>query len=128
LLVSSAADDPAACTRFAVTVAPGAVAPGVVAETVGDVVAGCVGTARRDAVALAVADVLAAAAVHAPQVPVRIRVRQRDDRTIVELLGRGCDDLVEGTGALTAARQWCDEVTDEVTELGHVVRLVYRTT
>lgn len=126
MIVSSAAEDADACTRFAATVAPAAITPRSVARSVGDVVAGCVGLARHDDVVLAVHDVLADACTRDPSEPLTVRVRQRPDRTEVEILDR--DPAATGcqVGPLYIARAHADELHDEVTDAGHVVRLVYR--
>lgn len=125
MLVSAAADDPEACTRFAVTVAPAAIAPRSVARTVGDVVAGCVGNSRRDDVILAVYDVLTDAITRDPADPFTVRVRQWDERTEVEVLDR-CRDLeASPVGPRFVARARSDGLHDEVTEAGHLVRLTF---
>lgn len=126
VIVSAAAEDPDVCTRFAVTVAPAAIAPRNVARTVADVVASCVGASRHDDVALAVYDVLTDAVTRDPDDPFTVRVRQRDDRTEVEVIDRCRDTVASPTGPLYLARARSDELHDEVTDAGHVVRLIYR--
>lgn len=126
MLVSCAADDPDACTRFAVTVAPAAIAPRSVARTIGDVVAGYIGPTRRDAVVLAVHDVLTDALTRDPREPFTVRVRQHHDRIDVEVIDSDPSIVTSPTGPLFVARAHSDELDDEVTDSGHVVRLTYR--
>lgn len=124
MFVSLAADDPEACTRFSVTVAPGVISPATVAATVGDVVAGCIGPSRREDVVLAVEAVLADTVSRAPDGEVTVRVRQRDDRTEIELRERTLVP-VGPSGPLTIARQHADRLHDEVTGTGRLIRLSY---
>lgn len=124
MFVSLAADDPDACTRFSVTVTPEVVAPHAVAESVGDVVAGCIGPERREDVVLAVEAVLADTVIRDLDGELTVRVRQRDDRTEIELRERSAGP-VRPTGPLAVAREHCDRIFDEVTDAGHLIRLVY---
>lgn len=126
MIVSSAAEDADACTRFAATVAPAAITPRSVARSVGDVVAGCVGPARHDDVVLAVHDVLTDACTRDPSHPLTVRVRQRSDRTDVEIIDRGAATGTCTAGPLYIAHTHADELHDEMTDAGHVIRLVYR--
>lgn len=124
MFVSLAADDPDACTRFSVTVAPGAMAPRTVATTVGDVVAGCIGPERREDVVLAVEAVLVDTVTRELDGELTVRVRQRDDRTEIELRERSLGPVCP-SGPLTVARDHCDGIDDEITDAGHLIRLVY---
>lgn len=126
MIVSSAAEDADACTRFAATVAPAAITPRSVARSVGDVVAACVGAARHDDVVLAVHDVLADACTRDPSQPLTVRVRQRSDRTDVEIVDRPAATGACTAGPLHIAHAHADELHDELTDAGHVIRLVYR--
>ncbi|MEX0836457.1 MAG: hypothetical protein WD010_10220 [Nitriliruptor sp.] len=90
-------DDPDVRTCFAVTVAPAVIAPRRVARSVGDVVVEHIGGWRHDDVVLAVHDVLMDATRREPNEPLTVRVRRRDHQLDVE-----------------------------ITDAGHLVRLVYR--
>lgn len=123
MLVSAAADDPDACTRLAATVPPAAIAPRSVARTVGDVVARYLGAARHDDVVLAVHDVLADALGRGPSQPLKVRVRERDDRIDIEVVDGRCSP--GPVGPLRVARALADDLEEEVTDAGHVIRLSY---
>ncbi len=119
-------DDPGACTRLSVTVAPGAADDGELARRVGEVVAGCLGDHRRDEVAAAVHDVLTSLAADGHDERVTLRVRRRDDRTEVEVLDPDRSSGVCSLGPLRIARARADELLEEVTAAGHRVLLTYR--
>jgi hypothetical protein len=124
LTTTVAADDPSGCTRFAVTVTPAAIAPRAVARSVGDVVAPWIGGHRHDEVVLAVHDALVDATRRDPHDPVTIRVRQHADHVDVEVIDR--DVTLPDGGHLPVARTLCEDLADEVTAEGHLVRLTYR--
>lgn len=127
MIVSEAAQDPEACTRFAVTVAPTAIAPRSVARRVGDVVVGCgVGVEHHDEVILAVHDVLSDAVARHRSEPFTVRVRQREDRIDVEVADGRRVDGVARPGPLHVARACADEVHTEITETGNTIRLTFR--
>jgi anti-sigma regulatory factor (Ser/Thr protein kinase) len=126
VIVSLVTEDPDACTRFAVTVARAAITPRSVAHTVAEVVARCVGPSRHDDVVLAVHDVLTDAFTRDVSEPFTVRVRERPDRTEVEVTDHGGATQAHTPGRLYVAEACCDELHDEVTDAGHVVRLVYR--
>ncbi|WP_211262351.1 hypothetical protein [Nitriliruptor alkaliphilus] len=121
--MSAAADDPDACTRLAATVTPAAIAPRSVARTVGDVVARCIGAARHDEVVLAVHEVLCDALDRGPSQPLKVRVRERDDRVDIEIVDGRCPP--SSVGPLHVARALADDLKEEVTDAGHVIRLSY---
>lgn len=123
MIVSAAADDPDACTRLSATVTPAAIAPRSVARTVGDVVARCIGASRHDEVVLAVHDVLSDALDRGPSEPLKVRVRERDDRIDIEVVDGRCPP--GPVGPLRVARALADDLEEEVTDAGHVIRLSY---
>jgi hypothetical protein len=127
VIVSIAAQDPDACTRFAVTVAPTAIAPRSVARTIGDVVMRCGVGVDHDDVVLAVHDVLDDAVARHPSEPFSVRVRQRGDRIDIEVADSSPEGSVTCPGALHVAHACSDEVRAEVTETGNLVRVTFRT-
>jgi anti-sigma regulatory factor (Ser/Thr protein kinase) len=128
LILDLADDDPQACTRYAVTVAPCVIAPRTVARSIGDLVAASAGAHRHDDVVLAVHEVLVDATRRDPNDPVTVRVRQYPDRIDVEVLDSDPSALDTGTGALHLAHALSDGFEDRITDAGHLVRLSYRCT
>lgn len=126
LVTSLSDDDPRACTRYTVTVTPTIIAPRRVARSVGDIVAGCVGAHRHDDVVLAVHEVLVDTSRRHPRAPLTVRVRENGDHVDVEVLDRETSAVTVDTGSLRLARALSDGLVDEITDVGHVVRLTFR--